>query len=115
MLPNDNIREGIFQATPVFLRNQGKYLHSGLYYTYDSHSSIHCMYLLHNGLILYLNSIFKKSVQYKTVLLILLDKKPATSSKTFTNLLLPSFSVKVEVLREGYKMFVKSPPYICPM
>ena len=73
------------------------------------------MYLLHNGLILYLNSIFKKSVQYKTVLLILLDKKPATSSKTFTNLLLPSFSVKVEVLREGYKMFVKSPPYICPM
>jgi hypothetical protein len=43
MLPNDSIREGIFQATPVFLRNQGKYI---VAYTtqYDSHSSIHCMY-----------------------------------------------------------------------
>ena len=43
MLPNDSIREGIFQATPVFLRNQGKYI---VAYTTHMipHSSIHCMY-----------------------------------------------------------------------
>jgi hypothetical protein len=34
MLPNDS-REGIFQATPVFLQNQGKYIVTSIY-TYDS-------------------------------------------------------------------------------
>ena len=44
MLPNDSIREGIFQATPVFLRNQGKYIVAYTTHMIHIHSSIHCMY-----------------------------------------------------------------------
>ena len=44
MLPNDSIREGIFQATPVFLRNQGKYIVASTTHMIHIHSSIHCMY-----------------------------------------------------------------------
>ena len=56
MLPNDSIREGIFQATPVFLRNQGKYIVA--YTTHMIHivPFIVCT-LLHNGMILFLKSI----------------------------------------------------------